>query len=69
MASVCNDCPVIKRCASYGLGQPGGFYAGVWLPWPQAQESTAIKRIREHGRLQLKVITGERKAPKRRKAV
>lgn len=66
MAAVCKDCPVIKRCASYAIGQPGGFYAGVWLPWPQAQESSSIRTFRELGRLQLQVITGERLPPKQR---
>jgi hypothetical protein len=33
MAAVCETCPVIVDCAVHGLTQPGGFYAGVWLPW------------------------------------
>lgn len=37
MAQVCADCPVLHTCAAFALNTPGvgGFYAGIWLPWPQ----------------------------------
>lgn len=33
MRVLCEGCPVRRRCADYGLSQPGGFYGGVWVPW------------------------------------
>lgn len=37
MAAVCASCPILVSCAHYALNTPrvGGFYAGIWLPWPQ----------------------------------
>jgi hypothetical protein len=35
MSTLCGSCPVIGRCAEFGLTQPGGFYAGVWTPWQE----------------------------------
>ena len=40
MATVCLECPVLSQCAAYALkghngnGVDGGFYAGVYIPWP-----------------------------------
>lgn len=41
MAAVCSLCPIRMRCAEFALtggrnnrGVDGGFYAGVWIPWP-----------------------------------
>lgn len=36
MAQVCADCPILYDCARYALDTKGvgGFYAGIWLPWP-----------------------------------
>lgn len=33
MRALCSRCLVASACASFGLTQPGGFYAGVWTPW------------------------------------
>lgn len=33
MAAVCDTCPLIVDCALLGLGEKGGFFAGVWVPW------------------------------------
>jgi hypothetical protein len=58
MAAVCHGCPVILQCASYGLAAPGGFYAGVWIPWRQAgNEADTAREIRRWGRRQLQRIT------------
>jgi hypothetical protein len=55
MAAVCEDCPVIASCAVHGLTQPGGFYAGVWLPWrTTSKENDDIRSIRMAGRRALR---------------
>ena len=56
MARVCADCPVLNACAEYALighngnGVDGGFYAGVWIPWPtyyrHAQRDQSRRRAR-----------------------
>ena len=35
MATICHSCPVRRHCAADALraGPPGGFYAGVKIPW------------------------------------
>jgi|GEM_PF-4927911 len=42
MAAICADCPLTTQCALHALSDdiPGGFYAGVWLPWPTAAASS-----------------------------
>lgn len=41
MSAVCDLCPIQINCAEFALtsgvngrGVDGGFYAGVWIPWP-----------------------------------
>lgn len=47
MGMICAGCPVRGRCAErvverLALGRIiGGFYAGVWLPWPPSATPTA----------------------------
>ena len=62
MSDVCGDCPVMTSCAVYALTPAvvGGFYAGVWLPWPtgsrrETQERSRARRIllRERRRSEL----------------
>lgn len=49
MAAVCAQCPVLTKCAAYALkghngrGVEGGFYAGVWVPWPSDYTRTDRK--------------------------
>jgi hypothetical protein len=63
MAAICNDCPVILQCAGYGLEAPGGFYAGVWIPWRQAgNEPSGTRELRMWGRRQLRRITQAERA-------
>jgi len=53
MAAVCAQCPVLTRCAAYALeghngrGVEGGFYAGVWVPWPSYYTRADRKHDRE----------------------
>lgn len=60
MAAICDECPVIKKCAHHALHAQngrlveGGFYAGVWLPWPYSSESDDTRWLRDKGRRQLK---------------
>jgi hypothetical protein len=55
MAAVCETCPVIVDCAVHGLTQPGGFYAGVWLPWrTSGAENDDTRMIRAAGRRALR---------------
>jgi hypothetical protein len=55
MAAVCVDCPVMAQCAARGLTEPGGFYAGVWLPWrTSGAENDDTRMIRAAGRRALR---------------
>lgn len=47
MAQVCADCPILTTCARYALSSHslGGFYAGIWLPWPQQGGAPRARRI------------------------
>lgn len=54
MRAVCSQCPVIGQCAAYGLTTAGGFYAGVWIPWKNATETSQTKHERDHGRTLLR---------------
>lgn len=53
MAAVCAGCPVLTKCAAYALegyngrGVEGGFYAGVWVPWPSYYTRTNRKQALE----------------------
>lgn len=59
MAAVCETCPVIVDCAIHGLTQPGGFYAGVWLPWrTTGKENDDTRMIRAAGRRALRRLNG-----------
>jgi hypothetical protein len=50
-------CPVIVDCAVHGLTQPGGFYAGVWLPWrTTGKENDDTRMIRAAGRRALRRV-------------
>lgn len=51
MEAICVGCPVQRECASSGLdGANGGFYAGIWLPWPteyrKAKEERRVAMVR-----------------------
>jgi Transcription factor WhiB len=58
MATICEECPVIKDCARYALADDGaaGVYAGVWIPWPSS--SANVREIRTMARRRLKRIAG-----------
>lgn len=47
MRAVCDRCPVKIACAEYALNPdlpvPGGFYAGVWIPWRAADPRNGVK--------------------------
>lgn len=50
MAAVCAQCPVLQTCAGFALNTRGigGFYAGLWLPWPlQAGAPRARRTLRK----------------------
>ena len=55
MSNICSDCPVLTECARHGLKKEtvGGFYAGVWLPWPTGRRSEADERGRARRALSL----------------
>lgn len=59
MAEVCADCPVQKSCAGYGLTTTGGFYAGVWLPWPSSSSSSSnnTRYLRRRSRNELRRLS------------
>lgn len=40
MYALCDGCPVRGPCADFGLKQPGGWYAGVWVPWNDGSDSS-----------------------------
>jgi hypothetical protein len=53
MHGICSTCPVKLQCALSGTeGANGGFYAGVWLPWPteykkgKDERRSALARLR-----------------------
>lgn len=57
MQSVCSQCPLTLKCASYALrAHSGGFYAGVWLPWPTPVETDITKLQRHRARRHLKEL-------------
>lgn len=41
MSEICDTCPVLRDCAAWITARlnshpmTGGYYAGVWLPWPK----------------------------------
>ena len=47
MAQVCADCPILYTCARHALETKGigGFYAGIWLPWPQQGGGPRARRV------------------------
>lgn len=49
MTEICAECPVVTSCAAHAITtrNVGGFYAGVWLPWPH-QGGGCVTRA--HGR-------------------
>lgn len=54
MESICDSCVVKLKCAEYALSganrkghaATGGFYAGVWIPWPSDTSSNRSARYR-----------------------
>jgi Transcription factor WhiB len=58
MRAVCQECPVARQCARYALNTAGGFYAGVWLPWRTATESSDVALMRRISRTQLRRLAG-----------
>lgn len=71
MGAVCAECPVVAECAASVLRRlqssriVGGFYAGVWLPWPPAsgvEGPSIVSRRRARDTLQRKALdtTSER---------
>lgn len=60
MQLICEECPVLLRCAKHALGSKrahgadGGFYAGVWLPWIAPQASRSTREMRNHSRAVLR---------------
>lgn len=58
MVQICADCPVRIECADHALKQPGGFYAGIWLPWRRqaSSESKEQRKVRLLARSDLKRI-------------
>jgi hypothetical protein len=57
MRVVCEGCPVIAKCADYGLKAHGGFYAGVWVPWKDhADSSDNTGRLRSRARDHLRRV-------------
>ena len=56
MHHICNQCPVRVPCARYALysqrGIEGGFWAGVWLPWPRTTAEANCARDRARRLLQ-----------------
>lgn len=53
MAALCESCPIIINCALFALGERGGFYAGVWLPWDKTT-STSLRDDRRTARAALR---------------
>lgn len=52
MEAICASCPVSKACALAGIdGSNGGFYAGIWLPWPSEYRARKDERSRALTRL------------------
>jgi hypothetical protein len=59
MRAVCMECPVILQCAEHAYRrQVGGFYAGVWLPWPSVHESDRNRFDRHRARRHFRTILG-----------
>lgn len=62
MRSICDGCPVIRRCAQdaleahHGLGADGGMYAGVWLPWRTHRPGRRAGDARLHARVLLRRV-------------
>jgi len=62
MEEICDQCPVILKCADYALhsgngrGVDGGFHAGVWIPWPSPGEGKSTTLARTQARRQLRRI-------------
>jgi len=58
MESICGNCPVQRQCAVSGLdGTNGGFYAGIWLPWPSEYRKAKDERSRALARLRRFVMS------------
>jgi len=68
MGLICADCPVQGDCAEAVVQRlaagrmVGGFYAGVWLPWPPsaAPQSSSLGRRRALDTLRQKALDSER---------
>ena len=57
MKAVCDQCPLLRRCAARALRERvGGFYAGVWLPWPVQHETDIAKMNRHRARRHLREV-------------
>lgn len=63
MRGICEQCPVIVKCAdralhgNNGRGTDGGMYAGVWLPWGTRSDNATKKIERRQARATLEHLT------------
>lgn len=66
MFNVCMSCPVLQDCATDTLKAMrsreilGGFYAGIWIPWPSnnADKAAELREYRFHVRRVLRSRAG-----------
>jgi Transcription factor WhiB len=68
LREICDQCPVIRQCASHALNERlhGGVYAGVWLPHRYSAEWLRARAVLHRKTLPLAQPCQPTKPPRKR---